>query len=609
MSDSNLQTKSCVACHSAIPKQAGVCRYCHSKQHHSWSERLATQLKWVGGVVTVLSLVIGALTLSGIFRDWVAREQAVAELSDAAHWLIQAKDYRRAWQLYHRALLLSPNATTIRQKQQDLARLWAREFGIPVEEGNALSNDLIEALYQSISSQPASQQADSLAHIARLAQYRIYNQLIEHADIESLYRQALALDEKSTYANLFYAAWLLGQGGVTEEKLDQARNHFVLAVHQDPDDHFARELQLWWLHRATERSANGTQQKAFGYLILALEQAMQSGFQLTQELRTRILNEYSDRMHFTLLEGAITVLPPDQHLHLYNWLVAGEPRHHHWQRDFVWRDLYIRARLKEAAGQKAAASSDYQQLLENEAAYSSGALDKLVDQGLLRTTGQLPSRALARTYIDDPVDQNNPAAFHQQTLLHFNPKYLPDNLLQALEYYSLPENQTAPSSAPLSEVLEQAIKRTQTAVFEGDDHARNGTYSSGYNISMHDNARWNLVKLNQLLVDIRLTQEEIDTALALTRDMLHFTQTFEGGWFEGGWNKVRLELNYLLARTLARRAGQSQSIEDKQRAIAALQQVTRDPGFSQIATWQDIRGEEFASLANEAQYQALIAGR
>ena len=81
---------SCIACHEPIRQGACVCRYCGTSQKHGLWKRLSNILKWVGGVVTVISLVVGMVTLSGYYQDWRERHDAVAELVDAADWLIKS---------------------------------------------------------------------------------------------------------------------------------------------------------------------------------------------------------------------------------------------------------------------------------------------------------------------------------------------------------------------------------------------------------------------------------------------------------------------------------------------------------------------------------------
>lgn len=95
---------SCIACHEPIRPGASVCRYCGTFQKRGLWKRLSNILKWVGGVVTVISLVVGMVTLSGYYQDWRERRDAVAELVDAADWLIKAEDYRQTWRMYEEAL-------------------------------------------------------------------------------------------------------------------------------------------------------------------------------------------------------------------------------------------------------------------------------------------------------------------------------------------------------------------------------------------------------------------------------------------------------------------------------------------------------------------------
>jgi hypothetical protein len=96
-------------------------------------QTISTVLKWIGGAVTVISLLVGVRTLTGIYQDWGERRDAVQELVNAADWLIKTQHYPQAWEMYTEARELSPSAPAVRAGQFELAKLWLRNFAEPGE--------------------------------------------------------------------------------------------------------------------------------------------------------------------------------------------------------------------------------------------------------------------------------------------------------------------------------------------------------------------------------------------------------------------------------------------------------------------------------------------
>ena len=113
----------CVACLEPIRPGAVTCPHCGSSQvPHRW-QVLSRALKWIGGIVTTISLVVGVITLSQYYLDWREQRADIAEIVAAADWLIKSESYPQAWQMYARAAAINP--TTLPRPITSPARVMA----------------------------------------------------------------------------------------------------------------------------------------------------------------------------------------------------------------------------------------------------------------------------------------------------------------------------------------------------------------------------------------------------------------------------------------------------------------------------------------------------
>ncbi|MDF2179443.1 hypothetical protein P2G88_14405 [Aliiglaciecola sp. CAU 1673] len=611
MTASHQPTRHCVACGAEIPVTAAICRYCHSEQSPGLGKRVATWLKWIGGAVTVLSLLVGAWTLSGLYLDWQERNAAVNELQQAADWLQEAKDYPRAWRLYDQALALNPSAAGIRNKQFEMARIWVRDFQLPEHEADKLSNQLVEVLYRGLPALDIHEQATTLAHIARLGQIRRLNQIAEQMDIAAVYQRALSLDKDNVFANAFYGAWLLEQRSLSVEAIENGANHLRKALGKS-DDSYLRELQLWRLTLAVERGNHAVREAAIKALIPALWQAREAGFVASEDLRYRVLEKYGDNLRFSLLEAALSAIGAKQHLQLLDWLSEGLSGSGSYGDRLSARNQFLRARMLEAAEEPGKAAEIYQALLSIELGGATSRFAKRVDEGLYRTTGQWPARALARNYRDDPLPEHDLWDFHLDTLAHFDPTIIPENLEQALAFFNAAfKSKEAVATSQLNALLAimpEAIARMEEDIAIGDERERTDSYTSGFSALDHTNARYNKSQLILLWARAHYAAKHWDPAAALLKDELRHSEGYQRAWFDGGWEAVRAELHFVLAKTLTQRAKQTNSAEDRRNAIMHLQAATQTPLFKRFASWEVIKGSDFSALRAEPAYQDLVRG-
>ena len=74
---------SCVACYEVINGKATTCPHCGASQSLYRFKSLGLALRWLGGVVTIISFVIGGITLNQFSQEWHEKQMATAEIVDA----------------------------------------------------------------------------------------------------------------------------------------------------------------------------------------------------------------------------------------------------------------------------------------------------------------------------------------------------------------------------------------------------------------------------------------------------------------------------------------------------------------------------------------------
>lgn len=150
--------------------------------------------------------------------------------------------------------------------------------------------------------------------------------------------------------------------------------------------------------------------------------------------------------------------------------------------------------------------------------YTSKGLDQLVNQRIERLTGKLPARATARSYRNDPVDEDNLWKFHSDTLLHFDPKWLSSNFRQAVEYFGVELEQTPAKAADLIGMLPSVLKRIKNIFQDAEKIKRSDAYHTRFSSRHHENIRINYVRLLLLYARVQELTEKIDEAIAVLND-------------------------------------------------------------------------------------------
>jgi tetratricopeptide (TPR) repeat protein len=461
-----------------------------------------------------------------------------------------------------------------------------------------------------------NESAEILAHICWAQAIRVKNHMPAVIDVDAVFEEALGASPQNVYANAMLGHWILMRRGVTVKDIASAQSKFAIAVKNRDKRAFARTLQFSSLVSHSYGRDDEVERAALGALLRESFSMMKNNEPKPAEnFRRKILNAYGTMGRAEHIEASVGMMPPADHLAVHAWLMDGldypRPR-------ALAQAKYLRARLMEELGKKAEALEFYQSLLKEP--NTAKQLDDWVNKAIGRLSGRLPERALARSYLNDSIDENDPWRFHMDTLSHFDPRWKPANFDQALEYFEkaisrpdqkLPDQKFPelklpdPKFSELIRSLPSKLDRIRQVVWEGDKIEMLNVYTSDFSIGHHENARLNLLNLGHIYVRALTAGGKPDKAIAELGDMKKVVDRLNDAWTE-----MRAWIAFEFARAHAIRAGLNKSDADAANALKYLKTAVDSAGFNhEIATWDEIKGDVFKSIRNDPAYRELIRGR
>jgi hypothetical protein len=321
---------------------------------------LAAVLKWVGGMSAVLSLGFGISQLVQIVATYRAQQHQVAELLKVGELQQATRDYPAAWASFVEAAKtaeeggevakltgsLSADQRRTRKAEEDLAMAWIEDIHVFKDETfSNIADKIVPVLDRGVANSESVRKADLLAHIGWANFLRQLSGTF-NLDIDKKYRDALENDPANPFAHAMLGHWLIVNG----DHLQEAQQHFAAAVSSGRERPFVRQLQLAAIEWVPEE-----QNKI--ELIRVCNEMRKNNDSMSEQERVRVLSNtdflYQD-MSLSQLAG---ILPADEHLATYQWLLRGFDVAQSNYRSFAL------ARLAEAAGDCNTAQRLYASLL------------------------------------------------------------------------------------------------------------------------------------------------------------------------------------------------------------------------------------------------------
>lgn len=257
--------------------------------------RFAKLMGWVGAAAALLSFGTALYELVHARGELEERRRVVAERLTSGLVVQSAGYYPAAWDNFQEAstvaatdglfakLLggLSKEREQIRTAQENLAMEWIRAARATEGQSFAeLADKLVSVLAAGASSSSGPRKADLLAHLGWA-----YFLKFRSGDTEVMpdvpYRQAVAIDPKNPYANVFWAHWILWSHG----PMSEAQAHFAAALATDRARADVRRFQLAAL-------ANDHGDEAQAEWLRVLEEMREHGEPLTAAMRHDLYGRY-----------------------------------------------------------------------------------------------------------------------------------------------------------------------------------------------------------------------------------------------------------------------------------------------------------------------------
>ena len=261
----------------------------------------------------------------------------VESVSSIVRAQLDSRDYANAWDSVAEALKSAPARADLLDLQADVAMRWVRD--VNMEEGQKFGgvvDRLIPVLYQTVQRDKNSDKvktADALAHIG-WANFLKYRDGVSHLDIGGKYREAVQIDPDNPFAHAMWGHWLIANG----DHLAEAQTQFAAALKSGRERSFVRQWQLAALQWVT------TDENTLE-LIRACNEMRKNGEPLPDEgQRRRLLGQIYFMHRDVVLANLDQVLPADEHLATYQWLLQGTDA-----TPPAYQTFFL-ARLSEAAG-------------------------------------------------------------------------------------------------------------------------------------------------------------------------------------------------------------------------------------------------------------------
>jgi hypothetical protein len=285
-------------------------------------------MKWVGIVTALISLgtALYALTHSaGELRD---HKRVFREQFKSGQMQSSSGDFANAWESFTHAettvadegvfakLLggLSPEQREVRKAEQDLAMEWLRSSHVPDgSQFSSIADKLVNVLTIGANTSSGTRQADLLAHLG-WAYFLKQRDGDESLRPETEYKEAVTVDAKNPYANVFWGHWILWNHG----PLNDAAERFAIALSSKRARGEVRHFQLAALANVRSNDTDAA--------WLRVVSDMQAGGEMIDSsLSSEVCNRYAQALQDEpLMHRIFAAVPAARQIELLQALLQSE---------------------------------------------------------------------------------------------------------------------------------------------------------------------------------------------------------------------------------------------------------------------------------------------
>lgn len=266
-------------------------------------------MKWVGIVTALISFGTAVYALIHSASELRDHKRAFQEQFKSGQAQESAGDFAGAWDSFTHAEAtvadegvfsklmggLSAEQLEVRTAEQDLAMAWLRSSRVP--EGtqfSTIADKLVGVLTVGAYASSGARKADLLAHLgwAYFLKQRDGDGSLR-PDTE--YKEAVTVDAKNPYANVFWGHWILWNDG----SLTEANERFTAALSTDRARSVVRHFQLAALANVRSEDSDAA--------WLSVVSDMQSGKEkIDSAVRNEVCNRYEQAIEDPRLMQKIT---------------------------------------------------------------------------------------------------------------------------------------------------------------------------------------------------------------------------------------------------------------------------------------------------------------
>jgi hypothetical protein len=277
------------------------------------NSRVGAVMKWVGILTALISFGTALYALIHSASELRDHKRVFQEQLKSGQAQEVAGDFAGAWDSFTHAettvadegvfskLLggLSAEQREVRAAEQDLAMEWLRSSRVP--EGtqfSTIADRLVSVLTIGANTSSGARKADLLAHLG-WAYFLKKRDGDESLRPDTEYTEAVAIDPKNPYANVFWGHWILWNHG----SLNDANERFAAALGTDRARSVVRHFQLAAL-------ANVRSNETDAAWLRVVSDMQAGGEKADSSLRDEVCNRYAQALQDEALKQRILAQVP-----------------------------------------------------------------------------------------------------------------------------------------------------------------------------------------------------------------------------------------------------------------------------------------------------------
>jgi hypothetical protein len=290
--------------------------------------RVSAVMKWVGIVTALISFGTALYALIHSASELRDHKRVFREQLNSGQMQEASGDFANAWDSFTHAettvadegvfakLLggLSAEQREVRTAEQDLAMEWLRSSHVPEgSQFSTIADKLVSVLTIGANTSSGARKADLLAHLG-WAYFLKQRDGDESLRPEAEYKEAVIVDAKNPFANVYWGHWILWNHGL----LKDADERFAIALSSDRVRSVVRHFQLAALANVRSDDTDAAWLRVVSDMQAASEK-------IDSSVRDEVCNRYAQALQDeALIQRIFAALPAARQVELLQALLQSE---------------------------------------------------------------------------------------------------------------------------------------------------------------------------------------------------------------------------------------------------------------------------------------------